>query len=190
MITTRWIVGLILGALIIVAVTRTFVTLQSEYFRWIDLPEYSFGIIGAGMSLAGWIVPFYVKPLTRRFSPSVNMLIAGGIGTAALFGVVWMRGAGGIVSAFIVMLTLIHVGFLMSRYINRDAPSEKRASILSVNNLVLNIGYSLFSGFVAVRLGQVDFGETMKMLPVALLGGVLIWFLAIHRGGKPANSVN
>lgn len=189
-ITTRWIAGLILGALIIVAVTRTFVTLQSEYFRWIDLPEYSFGIIGAGMSLAGWIVPFYVKPLTRRFSPSVNMLIAGGIGTAALFGVVWMRGAGGIVSAFTVMLTLIHVGFLMSRYINRDAPSEKRASILSVNNLVLNIGYSLFSGLVAVRLGQVDFGETMKMLPVALLGGVLIWFLAIHRGGRSANSVN
>ncbi len=187
-ITTRWIAVLIAGALIIDAVTRTFVTLQSEYFRWIDLPEYSFGVIGAGMSLAGWVVPLYVKPLARRFSPRVNLLIAGGIGVVALIGVAWLRGAGGIAATFVVMLTLIHVGFLMSRYINRDAPSEKRASILSVNNLTLNLGYGLFSGVVAMRLEQVDFGETMKMLPVILLALITLWFLVMRNSGQSSDA--
>lgn len=183
---TKWIAALIIAALLIDAVTRTFVTLQSEYFRWIDLPEYSFGIIGAGMSLAGWVVPFYVKPLAQKFSPRVNMLIAGGSGAVALTGVAWLENAGGVAATFMVMLTLIHVGFLMSRYINRDAPSERRASILSVNNLTLNLGYGIFSGVVALRLSQVDFGETMKMLPVVLLVGILIWFVASRGARKSA----
>lgn len=174
---TRWIAVLIVGALIIDSITRTFITLQSEYFRWIELPEYSFGIIGAGMSLAGWVVPFYVKPLARKYSPRNNILIAGVIGSIALTGMAWTRGVSGIIAAFIVMLTLIHVGFLMSRYINRDAPSDKRASILSVNSLTLNLGYGMFSGVVALRLNQVDFGEAMKMLPLALFTAVLLWFV-------------
>ena len=180
-IQTRWIAALILCAFLIDAVMRTFVTLQSEYFRWIDLPEYSFGIIGAGMSLAGWVVPFYVKPLAQKFSPHVNMLIAGGMGTFALTCMAWLQGAYGVAATFLVMLTLIHVGFLMSRYINKDAPSDKRASILSVNSLTLNLGYGLFSGVVALRLNQVDFGEAMKMLPVVLLVSMAMWLLLCRR---------
>ncbi|MBK1853946.1 MFS transporter [Verrucomicrobiaceae bacterium 5K15] len=183
---TKWIAALIVAAVLIDAITRTFVTLQSEYFRWIELPEYSFGIIGAGMSLAGVVVPFYVKPLVRKFAPRVNMLIAGGIGVAGLAGVSWLQNGGGIAATFVIMLTLIHVGFLMSRYINRDTPSEQRASILSVNNLTLNIGYGLFSGVFALRLNHVDFGEAIKMLPLVLLVGIGLWFVASRGARKSA----
>ena len=175
-VKTRWIAVLIIGAVIIDAVARTFVTLQSEYFRLLELPDYSFGIIGALVSLVGWVVPFYVKPLTRRFSPRVNVLIAGGIAVVALFGVSQFRGLGGVAAVFTVMASLIHLGFLLSRYINRDAPSEKRASILSVKNLSLNLGYGLFSGLVAMGLNQTSFDNTLQLFPLILLASVLLWF--------------
>ena len=121
-------------------------------------------------------MPFYVKRLARCFSPRVNVLIAGGIAVVALFGVSQLRGLGGVAAVFTVMASLIHLGFLLSRYINRDAPSEKRASILSVKNLSLNLGYGLFSGLVAIRLNHTSFGNTLQLLPLILLASVLLWF--------------
>lgn len=176
-IKTRWIGALIVAALIIDAGARTFVTLMSSYFRWIDLPEYSFGIIGAAMSLSGWVVPFYVKPLANRFSPRLNMLIVGGIALVGLAGVSLVAGFVGIISCFVVMMSLIHCGFLLSRYINREAPSEKRASILSVNSLTLNLGYGLFSTLFAIRLNTVNFGDALPLIPMSLCGGILCWFM-------------
>lgn len=183
-IQTRWVAAIMIVAVLIDAATRTFVTLQSEYFRYIHLPEYTFGIIGAGMSLAGWVVPLYVRPLARRWSPRGNLLIAGGIGVMGLSGIALLDGLLGVVAAFFVMMTLMHVGFLMSRYINRDAPSEKRASILSVNSLSINLSYGLFSGLFALRINQVGFGESLLTLPVALTAALLLWFVASHRACK------
>ena len=182
--TTSWIAAIIIGGVIIDSASRTFVTLQATYFQFIELPPYSWGLIGAGMSLTGWVVPIYVQRLAGSFSPRVNFLIAGLIAFVGLVGVASIQNVFGVLPCFLVMLALIHVGFLLSRYINQVAPSEQRASILSVNNLSLNIGYGLFSlsiGWAMSRAAQqlgdrAAFGESLQWLAGGLLVGLTIWF--------------
>ena len=184
--TTKWIAAIILGAVVIDAAARTFVTLQSTYFQWVQLPTYSWGIIGAGMSLSGWVVPLYVKGLAKRFSPRVNFMLAGGASFLGLAGVAMLHNILGVLPCFLVMLSLVHVGFLLSRYINQSAPSEQRASILSVSSLMLNLGYgcvSLAIGLAMNRAAQTlgetaAFGQALEWIAIGLFVGLLIWFIA------------
>jgi MFS family permease len=184
--TCKWIAAIIVGGLLIDSIARTFVTLQSTYFRYIDLPEYSFGIIGAAMSLSGWVVPLYVKKLTEFFSPRVNFLIAGLVSFVGLLGVVLFPNVWGIIPSFFIMLGLMQVGFLLSRYINQSAPSEIRASILSVNNLTLNIGYCVFSLGIGLAMSEVAktsgentaFAHALEWMAVGSISSLLVWFVA------------
>lgn len=187
--TTKWIAAIILGGVIIDSASRTFVTLQATYFQFIDLPTYSWGLIGAAMSLSGWVVPLYVKGLAERFTPRVNFLIAGVIAFVGLVGVAVSQNIIGVIPCFLVMLSLMHVGFLLSRYINQEAPSEQRASILSVSNLTMNLGYGVVSlaiGWAMSRAAQLvgdraAFGESLQWLAGGLLVGMVIWFI----GSRP-----
>ena len=184
--STKWIAAIIIGGVIIDAAARNFVTLQSTYFQFIGLPAYAWGIVGAGMSLSGWVVPLYVKRLAESFSPRVNFLLAGGVSFIGLLGVARLHNFFGILPSFLVMLSLVYVGFLLSRYINKSAPSERRASILSVNSLMINLGYggvSLALGLAMNRASQsvgetAAFGDALEWLAIGLLLGLLIWFVA------------
>ena len=87
---------------------------------------------------------------------------------------------------FVWFRVLFNVGFLLSRYINKSAPSECRASILSVNSLMINLGYggvSLALGLAMNRASQsagetAAFGDALEWLAIGLLLGLLIWFVA------------
>lgn len=183
--TTHWIAAIIIGGVIIDAGARTFVTLQSSYFQFIDLPAYSWGIIGAVMSLSGWVVPLYVKHLTEWFTPRTNFLIAGLVSFVGLLGVSIFQSIWGVIPCFLIMLSLVHVGFLLSRYINQSAPSEQRASILSVNSLALNVGYgacSLSIGWAMSKAAKVigpdaAFSESLQWLAGGVLVGLLVWWV-------------
>ncbi len=182
----KWIAAIIVGGVIIDAAARNFVTLQSTYFQFIGLPAYAWGIVGAGMSLSGWVVPLYVKRLANTFSPRVNFLLAGGVGFVGLLGVALLHNFCGILPSFLVMLSLVQVGFLLSRYINQSAPSDRRASILSVNSLMINLGYgsvSLILGLAMNRAAQTSgetaaFGQALEWIAIGLFVGLLVWFLA------------
>lgn len=184
---TRWIAILLLASVIIDGTARNFATLQSEYFRYISLPEFSFGFIGAAMSLAGLFVPMYARVLAQKFSPWMNMALTGFINLLGLAGVAFFNNWIGIVASLVVMMSLVHVGFLMSRYINRDAPSEKRASILSVNSLVLNLGYGLFSALFAMQVKRVGFGDALHIIPIVLLGFLFLWMFARRIACQPSH---
>lgn len=182
-IRTKWIGAIIIAALLIDSTTRTFATITSEYFRWIELPEYSFGILGACMSLSGWLVPLYARPLARKLSPNTNMIIAASVAIAGLLGLSFLSPPLGIAASVLTMMTMTHTGFLVSRYLNSEAPSEKRASILSVKSLALNLGYGTFSALFAVRLQDADFGESIPIMPLLLGGGIILWLIWVRVSG-------
>lgn len=193
--TTKWVAAVILGGVIIDSFARTFVTLQSSYFRFIDLPDYSYGLIGAGMSLSGWLVPLYVKTFAERWSPRSNLLIAAGIAAIGLMGVAMLRNIFGVLPCFMIMLSLMHIGFLLSRYINQAAPSETRASILSVNSLSLNIGYGFLSLVVGLKVNHATqtrgadlaFGSALYWLAGGLIVGIALWWVVSRSWRKSLN---
>ena len=86
-------------------------------------------------------MPLYVKRLAESFRPQVNFSLAGAESFLGLLGMAKLRRLIGVLPYFLVMKSLGHVGFPLSRYINQLAPSDQRASILGLNSLMLKLGY-------------------------------------------------
>lgn len=167
------------------AVVRNFATITSEYYRLIDLPEWSFGFIGSAIGLGGIVVPTIAAWLNRRFSPLANLSMIGGIVLLGLAGLEPANSWWCLVPAMLLMTTMSFLSFTMSRSLNRESESSKRATVLSVKGLAFNLGYGsfslAFSGFLASMAGQAE-GEAFRsalfwQVPfyALLVGVVLLW---------------
>lgn len=182
--TTRMACILILGTMVIDAVTRNFATLTSSYYRHIQIPEFSFGFIGAGIALTGFIVPYYAKPLAQKFGILGNILIVSCIAITGLLGLALLQSPWGILPAIIVMLSLKQVSFITSRFLNQLASPEIRATVLSVKGLLFNLGYAVFSLLFAQTLSwreqnftaQEAFADLMFWTPLFTLACIVLFF--------------
>jgi MFS family permease len=127
------------------SVVRNFATLTSTYYRLIDLPEWSFGFIGAGIGVLGWFVPAIARNLNARFSTLANLGIAAAVALVGLAVLVPAWPVFGLLPAMLLMTTLGYLAFTVSRALHAEADSSRRATVLSVKGLAFNLGYGLFS---------------------------------------------
>ena len=195
--TTPLAFGIILAAMAIDSVVRQFLTLASEYWSVIHLPIASFGLIGSGMALMGLFVPRMARYMTERGTPMRNFVLTIGAVFVGLYGLAMAIPFWGIVPAIFLYASIQLTGFFVSRYLNEVAPSEQRATILSLRGLSTNVAYGivsiLFSGLiVAIKttqeansdltgeiLQQSVFVESLSWLPLYFLATVAVVF-AVH----------
>jgi hypothetical protein len=149
--TARWVftnprtlIVVVIG-LAIDSIVRNFATLTSSYYRLIELPEWSFGFIGAAIGALGWFVPSIAKNLNNRFGTLTNLGIAAGISLVGLTSLVPAWPLFGLLPTILLMTTLGYLGFTVSRALHGLADSARRATVLSVKGLAFNLGYGLFS---------------------------------------------
>ncbi|RYD43068.1 MAG: MFS transporter [Verrucomicrobiaceae bacterium] len=140
----RTLVVVVIG-LAIDCIDRNFATITSSYYRIIELPEWTYGFIGAGIGVIGWFVPGIAKSLNTRFSTLANLGIAAGLSVIGLSALVPAWPYFGVLPAALLMTTLGYLSFTISRALHREADSSKRATVLSVKGLAFNLGYGLFS---------------------------------------------
>jgi len=167
---------IIIGGFLVDAIARNFATLTSTYFRFIQLPEYSFGLIGAGMSAVGFLVPFIAKPCLKKFGVVGNLTVVAAFALTGLTGIAVFTNLFGIFFALLTMVSLGLTGFIVSAFLNRHAPRKDRATILSVKGLLFNLGYAGFSLLFAQTLST----RTQKYATAAspadtAFGEVLLW---------------
>ena len=149
--TARWVFSnphtlvVILIGLSIDSIVRNFATLNSSYYRLIELPAWTFGFIGAGMGVIGWFVPAVAKSLNDRFGTLANLGIAAAVSLLGLAAVVPAWPLFGLLPAVLLMTTMGYLGFTISKVLHREADSARRATVLSVKGLAFNLGYGLFS---------------------------------------------
>ena len=149
--TGRWVftnpktlVVVVIG-LAIDSIVRNFATINSSYYRLIELPEWTYGFIGAALGLLGWFVPAIAAKLNTRFSTLTNLGIAAAVALAGLAALVPAWPGYGILPAMLLMTMMGFLGFTVSRALHAEADSSKRATVLSVKGLAFNLGYGLFS---------------------------------------------
>jgi MFS family permease len=155
--TTRTIAVVLVGGLLIDAVTRNFATLVSEYYRLIGIPGWAFGVIGSLIAVGNWFIPTIAARVNQRFQP-VTALVLGGLVTAlglCLLVPVWPWV--GLLPVILLMMTLGYVGFTVGRHLHSVAESDQRATLLSVKGLVFNFAYGLYS--LAFSLTLAGFGK-------------------------------
>ena len=135
-------------------VLRMMVTMTSEYFRIIGLPEASFGLIGSAIALLGLVVPRLARAMVHRFPPLVNGVLIGLLALAALFGLTLFLPLIGILPVVLVFVAMMLTSFCVSHYLNQLADSGHRATVLSFKGLAFNGAYGLIGiGYAVLMAG-------------------------------------
>lgn len=147
--TGKWIVRsgfvatLIVTALFYDSIIRMFLTLGSEYYRTIRIPEAALGVMGAGMSLIGLTIPTVAKKLVEKQSPLKNFSLLGVLIFFGLLGLQQVWPWWGIVPAMLLGASMYFLGFFLSHYLNKEVESSRRATVLSFRGLACNLAYGI-----------------------------------------------
>lgn len=161
-------------------VVRVFMTFSSSYFRLIDLPTASYGLIGAVLGGMGMAVGPAARWLVKRGGPARNLAWLAVLALVGLAGVACRWRWWGVVFTVPLWVAMSAVTYLLSYYLNAVVESHRRATVLSFKGLAVNLNYGLvslaFAGVLrAVRDGggpEETFGRALSWLP-AWLGMVL-----------------
>ncbi len=132
-------------------VLRMIVTMTSQYFRLIDLPEASFGLIGSAMAVLGLVTPKIAERMVAKNSPTVNVYWVSGITLLGLIGLTGFYPYWGLLPMALVFTALMLVSFFTSHYLNRITASHQRATVLSFKGLAFNLAYGTI-GFLFALL--------------------------------------
>ncbi len=176
----RWIwhtplaLGVILAGLCFDSIIRLFLTLGSNFYRLIALPEAAFGLIGSSFAVVGFFTPRLAQYLVKHWSIRSNFIL---VSMLTLAGLVWVAMAVPIWGALLVIplgAAMSLVGFFGSHYLNvLVADSSRRATVLSFKGLLFNLAYGavglMFAGLThALRgAGSQDevFAQALVWLP-------------------------
>ena len=161
---TPFVLGLILFGLLYDSVIRMLLTMASQYYRIIDVPEALFGVLGSTLALFGFVMPMMARRLADRYSPFTNLLINAAFILLGLIGMTLTWPLWGILPALVVFGSMYLINFYLSHYINRVARSEQRATVLSFKGLFLNLGYGLIGIFYSILLAFLR-GSTTQVSP-------------------------
>ena len=158
-LTTAFPFGILLAAMILDSVIRQFLTIASAYWSVIEIPLWTFGLVASGMSLMGIFVPRGARWLAERKPPSFNFFLICIVLTIGLFGLGYAIPVWGILPAALLYASMQSMHYLISRYLNEEASSERRATVLSFRGLATNLSYGavslLYSGLIAwIKTGK------------------------------------
>lgn len=186
---TPYAMAIILFAMTLDHTLRMLATLTSQYYRLIELPESTFGLIGSAIALIGLMVPRLARFMSEKFSAGINVLI---LSLAMIMALVFLGrfipyfGVLPMAAAFIGMMM---TSFFTSHYLNSITSSEQRATVLSFKGMAFNIAYGCIGmGFAALirherqllslqhPLAQESFLENTAF---KLATGWFPWYLAI-----------
>lgn len=141
--------AVILIAMSLDHVLRMLVTMTSQYYRIIDLPEASFGLIGSGIALIGMVIPRIARAMVEHFKPLTNVLCVIVLAIASLYGLTFFIPVFGMLPMALVFISMMLTSFFTSHYLNQMAEPHQRATVLSYKGLAFNAAYGMIGIFYA-----------------------------------------
>jgi MFS family permease len=145
----RWILNtpfalVLIGAgLLFDGILRVVLTLTSQYYRLIDLPEAAFGLIGSALGLLGLVVPRLARAMAENRTPRFNLAVLAAMTVIGLAGLVPVWPVYGVLPVVLLAAVMYLINHFMSHYLNRITDSSRRATVLSFKGLAFNLSYGL-----------------------------------------------
>lgn len=185
---TPFVLVVILCGLCFDSIVRLFLTVSSNYYRLIQLPEASYGLIGSGFALLGFVTARLARVLAQRQSPARNFALVASLAWLGLLGVAAAAPLYGLVFIVPLGVAMSLLNFFLSHYLNLVVDSAQRATVLSFRGLALNLAYGgvglLFAalnralrasdGANAAPGVDVVFAKSLLWLPWYFLGTVVL----------------
>ncbi len=131
-------------------VLRMIVTMTSQYFREIELPEASFGLIGSALALLGLVIPKLAEKMVAGNSPAANLAWLAAFSLLGLFGLTAFTPYWGLLPMALVFTSIMLVSMFTSHYLNRITESHQRATVLSFKGMAFNLAYGLIGVLFAL----------------------------------------
>ena len=211
----RWIlqtpfaVVVIASGILFDGIIRMAITLSSQYYRLIAIPEALFGIIGSGIALIGLIIPRIAMRMTNNRSALFNLTVVAGLTFTGLIGMTFFLPITGLIPIVMLFAAIQMTGFFLSYYLNQITSSEQRATVLSFKGLSLNLSYGLigllYSALLAFLRPQITQAHTdagaqllenlifiasMQWFPWTFLGGLTLFVLFAFKKLRPQTGVS
>ncbi len=149
---TPFALSVILFGMMFDGIIRMVITLSSQYYRIIELPESIFGIIGSLVAMLGLIIPKIANKIAQEKTPATAVLITACFAATGLLTMNLFLPYIGIFCALITFTAMYFNGFFVSFYMNQTAPSDIRATVLSFKGLAYNISYGVLGILYALVL--------------------------------------
>lgn len=181
---TPFVVAVMLFGLLCDSVIRMILTMASQYYRVIGIPEAWFGVFGSLLAMCGFVVPGLARRLSAQRTPLFNLLLTATTILLGLVGICFVWPWYGLLPALLLFSSLYLVGFFLSHYLNQATSSEQRATVLSFKGLFLNLGYggigllyALLLAFLRSQAQQVQPGVAEAVLKNQVFAASLPWFV-------------
>ncbi|MGY3569595.1 MFS transporter [Vibrio paucivorans] len=123
--------------------SRMFLTMNSQYYRAIDIPIIYFGFIGAGISLLQIVLAGQSRRLAESMAPKSFILVMGLATMATYFWISLGWSIYGVIPALILIFIIMTMNIFISYHLNKNTESHNRATVLSFKGLMFNLGYGL-----------------------------------------------
>jgi MFS family permease len=133
---------------------RMIITLNSQYYRLIELPEAIFGLIGSGLSILGLIMPRLARSLVQMRSPVFNLGVMAGLTMTGLIGMTFFWPVIGLLPVILLVGVIYLQNFFQSHYLNRITSSHQRATVLSFKGLSFNLAYGVIGILYSLLLAR------------------------------------
>lgn len=138
---TPFVMILLLCGLLGDSVIRMLLTMASQYYRLIEIPEALFGVLGSLVAMGGFVMPTLARRLAEQRPPLFNLLFTATLILLGLIGMCFFWPWVGILPAMLLFSCMYLMGFFLSHYLNKATSSDRRATVLSFKGLFLNLGY-------------------------------------------------
>ncbi len=181
---TPFVMILLLCGLLGDSVIRMLITMASQYYRLIEIPEALFGVFGSLLAMGGFVMPTLARHLVEHRTPLFNLLFTATLILLGLCGMCFFWPWIGLLPALLLFSCMYLIGFFLSHYLNQATSSDQRATVLSFKGLFLNIGYgvigmlyALLLAFLRKQESQIDPGLLETALKKQVFINSLPWFV-------------
>ena len=182
-VTTRLIAVVVLGGMLLDAVSRNQATLNSLYYRLVGLPDWVFGFMGSIIAICNWFVPSLANKANQRFSTVGSLLIGGIVALLALGMLVPAQLWLGLPAVMMLMMLMGYLNFTVGRFLHQKAGSDQRATMLSVKGMAFNLGFGLYSMLFLLLISSmpdslpgIQFQQALGWQVIGFVGFLLGYF--------------
>ena len=188
-VKTPFVLWVMLFGMLFDGTIRMVITLSSQYYRMIDIPESVFGLMGSVVALLGMVVPKIARQIAENRSPKVALSVTAGLAVTGLAAMNGFWPKVGLVPALVTFSAMYFTGFFVSFYVNRETDSRQRATVLSFKGLSYNVSYGLLGVAYALVLKLAKTGLdpgadlSSKMMENLVFVETFFWFPLFFTAG-------
>jgi MFS family permease len=169
------------------SIVRLFLTVSSNYYRYIGIAEAWFGVISVAVFLAGFFTAAWMEWLVKHRSARFNFAVVIAMTAWGLLVLAHpVQGWWGIALLAPILLAIRFLHFFLSHYLNEATPSSHRATVLSIRGMTITLAFggvtTLFGWQTAWLAKRMNVGSEDPSVFAAALTWWPWWFAATMVG--------